>query len=209
MNSNQNQGTMLMVGALAGTVAFVGFLAMMIIGGLNFSASLSIALVLFLVVAVVLVIGFHRKPASEHSTAVAPVVAPAPAAAPEPAPEPVPVPQPEPAPVAAPEPASDPAPAPGEGTKPTTLEAARDGAPDDLKKIKGVGPKLEELLHSMGFYHFDQVANWTAAEVAWVDDNLEGFKGRVSRDDWVAQAKLLASGGETEFSKKVDEGDVY
>ncbi len=61
----------------------------------------------------------------------------------------------------------------------------------------------------MGFYHFDQVAAWTEAEVAWVDDNLEGFKGRVTRDEWVSQAKLLAAGGETDFSKKVDEGDVY
>ena len=46
-----------------------------------------------------------------------------------------------------------------------TLSAARGGA-DDLKKIKGVGPKLEAMLHGMGFYHFDQIANWTAAEVA-------------------------------------------
>lgn len=75
--------------------------------------------------------------------------------------------------------------------------------------IKGVGPKLEKLLNSMGFYHFDQVAAWTSNEVAWVDENLEGFKGRVSRDNWVAQAKTLASGGETEFSKKVEDGDVY
>jgi predicted flap endonuclease-1-like 5' DNA nuclease len=72
-----------------------------------------------------------------------------------------------------------------------------------------VGPKLEQLLHSMGFYHFDQIANWSADEVAWVNANLVGFKGRVSRDNWVEQAKILASGGETEFSKRVDEGDVY
>jgi NADH-quinone oxidoreductase subunit E len=45
--------------------------------------------------------------------------------------------------------------------------------------------------------------------VAWVDQNLEGFKGRVTRDTWVDQARLLASGAETEFSKKVDKGDVY
>jgi NADH-quinone oxidoreductase subunit E len=77
------------------------------------------------------------------------------------------------------------------GTKPATMTAARDGTPDDLKQIKGVGPKLEELLHSMGFYHYDQIAAWTADEVAWVDENLEGFKGRVSRDDWVGQAKSL------------------
>lgn len=91
---------------------------------------------------------------------------------------------------------------PEAGRKPATLAQARDGGADDLKMIKGVGPKLEKLLHSMGFYHFDQVAAWSADEIAWVDDNLEGFKGRVSRDDWVAQAKLLASGQATEFSKR-------
>ena len=90
----------------------------------------------------------------------------------------------------------------GPGTKPAVLAEAREGGADDLKMIKGVGPKLEKLLHSMGFYHFDQVANWTADEIAWVDQNLEGFKGRVSRDGWVAQAKLLASGQETELSKR-------
>ena len=78
------------------------------------------------------------------------------------------------------------------GEKPQTLTAARDGGADDLKKIKGVGPKLEKLLNSMGFFHFDQVAAWTETEVAWVDENLEGFKGRVSRDNWVAQARGLA-----------------
>ena len=65
------------------------------------------------------------------------------------------------------------------------------------------------MLNEMGYFHFDQIAAWTADEVAWVDANLKGFKGRVSRDTWVEQAKLLAAGGETDFSKKVDEGDVY
>lgn len=83
------------------------------------------------------------------------------------------------------------------GTRPAALEAARETGADDLKLIKGVGPKLEQLLNSLGFYHFDQVAEWTADEVAWVDANLEGFKGRVTRDDWVAQAKVLASGSKT------------
>ncbi len=93
-------------------------------------------------------------------------------------------------------PASKPAEAeaPVPGQKPATLAAARDGGPDDLKKIKGVGPKLEKLLHELGFFHFDQVAAWTDAEVAWVDENLEGFKGRVSRDNWVVQARTLAEG---------------
>jgi predicted flap endonuclease-1-like 5' DNA nuclease len=95
------------------------------------------------------------------------------------------------------------------GTKPETLAAPREGGPDDLKRIKGVGPKLEEMLHGLGFYHFDQIANWTPEEIAWVDSNLEGFNGRATRDDWVGQAKLLAGGGETDFSKRVDDGEVY
>ena len=110
---------------------------------------------------------------------------------------------------ASPAKASAPAAAEGPGTKPATLSAAREGGPDNLKEIKGVGPKLEQMLHGMGFYHFDQVAAWTEDEIAWVDQNLEGFKGRVSRDNWVEQAKILAAGGETEFSKKVDKGGVY
>ena len=88
------------------------------------------------------------------------------------------------------------------GKRPEALTAAREGGPDDLKMIKGVGPKLEKLLNSLGFFHYDQIANWTAEEIAWVDQNLTGFKGRVSRDDWVSQARVLAEGGQTEFSKR-------
>jgi NADH-quinone oxidoreductase subunit E len=86
--------------------------------------------------------------------------------------------------------------------KPATLAAARDGASDDLKLIKGIGPKLERLLHGLGFFHFDQVAAWTDSELAWVDQNLEGFKGRASRDQWVEQARILATGAETAFSQR-------
>ncbi|WP_299725143.1 endonuclease [uncultured Tateyamaria sp.] len=107
-----------------------------------------------------------------------------------------------------PKPVTNPEPVSG-GSKPETLSAAREGGPDNLKQIKGVGPKLEALLHSMGFYHFDQIAGWGPNEIAWVDENLEGFKGRVSRDEWVSQAKTLAEGGTTEFSKKVKKGGVY
>ena len=96
-----------------------------------------------------------------------------------------------------------------EGTRPAALDAPRGGKPDDLKKIKGIGPKLEKLCNKLGFWHFDQIAAWTDQEIAWVDANLEGFKGRVTRDRWVEQAKLLAAGEETEFSKRVDKGDVY
>ncbi|MBY4895203.1 hypothetical protein KUL25_20770 [Rhodobacteraceae bacterium N5(2021)] len=96
-----------------------------------------------------------------------------------------------------------------EGTRPAALDGPRGGTADDLKRIKGVGPKMEQLCNSLGFYHFDQIAAWTPDEVRWVDQNLQGFKGRVTRDDWVNQASLLASGGETEFSRKVDDGNVY
>jgi NADH-quinone oxidoreductase subunit E len=61
----------------------------------------------------------------------------------------------------------------------------------------------------MGIYHLDQIASWGPAEIAWMDENLEDFRGRVSRDDWVGQARLLAGGGETEFSRRVDDGEVY
>ena len=191
--TKQTQGSLTLVGALAGAIAFVAFVMLMVVGGYAFSPAAFLALVLAAVVAVFLLYAFHRKPEAPVSAAVhraaAPVHAPAPAAT-----------------VAAPAPVMS---APAGGTKPAMLSAARGGSPDDLKKIKGVGPKLEAMLHGMGFYHYDQIANWTAAEVAWVDENLEGFKGRVSRDGWVAQAKILAAGGETEFSQRVEDGDVY
>lgn len=135
--------------------------------------------------------------------------------APQEAPQPPAETPPRPAPAPAPDPAPAPAPAPGPepeapvaGARPATLDAPR-GEPDDLKKIKGIGPKIEQMLHEMGYYHFDQIAAWGPDEIAWVDQNLEGFKGRVSRDDWVSQARELAGGGATEFSQRVEKGGVY
>ncbi|NBB99140.1 MAG: NADH-quinone oxidoreductase subunit E [Alphaproteobacteria bacterium] len=84
--------------------------------------------------------------------------------------------------------------------KPEMLTEAR-GTPDDLKKIKGVGPKLEGTLNALGVWHFWQIASWTESEIAWVDTRLK-FKGRIERDGWIEQAKILADGGETEFSKR-------
>ncbi len=104
---------------------------------------------------------------------------------------------------------ADPAPEDGEGRKPALLAAARGGKPDDLKLIKGVGPKLEDALHGIGVFHFDQIASWSPAEVAWADQNLVGFKGRVSRDNWVEQAQRLARGEETEFSKRAAKDGLY
>ena len=79
------------------------------------------------------------------------------------------------------------------GVEPTNLlKAARDGGPDDLKRISGVGPKLEGTLHEIGVFHFDQVAAWGPAEIAYMDDRLS-FKGRIERDNWIAQAAEFAA----------------
>lgn len=92
---------------------------------------------------------------------------------------------------------------------PQLLAAPRGGRADDLKQIKGVGPKLEQLLNDVGVWHFDQIAAWKAKDIAFVDGKMQGFKGRISRDGWVRQAKVLAAGGTTEFSERVSTGDVH
>jgi len=101
------------------------------------------------------------------------------------------------------------APVTDDGVKPTLQDAPTGGKGDNLKAIKGVGPALEKLLNDLGIWHFSQIAAWSEAEIAWVDQNLARFKGRISRDNWKKQAEILANGGETEFSKKVAKGDVY
>ncbi|MEM8956589.1 MAG: NADH:ubiquinone oxidoreductase [Pseudomonadota bacterium] len=195
----------LMFGVMAGVIATT---AMTLIGGINFLIAALVGVVLALVVwYIVVALGKESPPPrGEGNPDVSPQtsapVAPAPK---RDMPEPVVVsPKLQAAPLAAgsataetatPEPnaaesnTSDPDPSVGE--QPQMLSAARDTGADDLKRIKGVGPKLEKLLHTMGIYHFDQIADWTPAHVAWMDENLQGFKGRVSRDDWVGQARGL------------------
>ncbi|NOR61760.1 MAG: NADH-quinone oxidoreductase subunit NuoE [Rhodobacteraceae bacterium] len=85
-----------------------------------------------------------------------------------------------------------PAVAPSDADKPALLSAP-EGEADDLKKISGVGPKLEKELNGAGVFHFSQIASWTEKEIAWADENLVSFKGRISRDNWVSQAKELAT----------------
>lgn len=91
--------------------------------------------------------------------------------------------------------------------RPEALSGPRGGVGDDLKVIEGIGPKMEELCHALGFYHFDQIAGWTAGEIAWVDANLAGFKGRVARDKWVAQARLILEVGPQEFLRRAKTND--
>ncbi len=80
----------------------------------------------------------------------------------------------------------------GAEKEPKLLKKAK-GKADDLKTLSGVGPKLEALLNSMGVFHFAQIADWGAEEIAWVDARLK-FKGRIEREGWVEQAKILVEG---------------
>lgn len=79
--------------------------------------------------------------------------------------------------------------------------AAAVGEPDDLTRIKGIGPKLNELCQSLGVQRFDQIAKWGAKDVAEVDQYLK-IKGRIDRDKWVDQAKLLAAGKDDDHKAK-------
>lgn len=112
----------------------------------------------------------------------------------------------EPAEPEAPAPAPEPEKKAETGERPAmvTIDPATH---DDLKRIKGIGPKNEDALNELGIYTFKQIAEWTAENVDWVEDFMS-FPGRIEREDWIAQAKTLAEGGETEFSKRVDAGDV-
>jgi NADH-quinone oxidoreductase subunit E len=99
---------------------------------------------------------------------------------------------PTPAPAAKPAP-SPTAPAAGEvdveGVAPKLL-LKPEGKPDDLLLIKGIGPKLNQLLNSLGVWHYHQIINWTPAEVAWVNAKID-FKGRIQRERWQPQAAEL------------------
>ncbi|WP_315716132.1 MULTISPECIES: cell envelope biogenesis protein TolA [unclassified Bradyrhizobium] len=93
------------------------------------------------------------------------------------------------------------------GARPLGLVAPRGGQADDLKLIKGIGKQNEARLHGLGIWHFAQIAAWTAEHAKWVGSYL-AFAGRIEREQWVAQAKELASGGTTEFARRVEAGLV-
>ena len=73
----------------------------------------------------------------------------------------------------------------------TTLGTASARHVDDLKAIRGIGPRMEELLNSFGITSWEQLAELDESGVAAVDDALQGFPGRIERDEWVAQANGL------------------
>ncbi|KRA82753.1 helix-hairpin-helix domain-containing protein [Altererythrobacter sp. Root672] len=105
--------------------------------------------------------------------------------APEPAPEPIPEPTPEPTPAPAP-----------------TVAPASSGPADDLTRIKGLGPKIALQLKDLGVSTFAQIAAWDDAEIDRIDAQLGRFQGRIRRDDWPTQARLLAAGDTSGYEAK-------
>jgi predicted flap endonuclease-1-like 5' DNA nuclease len=81
------------------------------------------------------------------------------------------------------------------------------GFSDDLKRIRGIGVLIEKKLNSLGVTAYEQVANWTGADIDRVSQILD-FKGRIERENWVEQARILASGGQTEFSRRLDRVEI-
>jgi predicted flap endonuclease-1-like 5' DNA nuclease len=128
-----------------------------------------------------------REPAWEEAVAAA-VIAPAAA-------EPVALPPPE-------EEEKEPEPE-LPSMRPAGLAAPRNGVPDDLQRIRGIGKKNEELLNELGIFHFGQIAAWTPAEARWVAAHI-AFPERIERDDWIGQATVLATGGDTGYVKASD-----
>jgi predicted flap endonuclease-1-like 5' DNA nuclease len=79
---------------------------------------------------------------------------------------------------------------------------------DDLKKISGVGPFIEKKLNEIGIYTFEQVSKFSDKDIDNITELIEFFPGRILRDDWRGQSTLLKNGGETDFSKRVDNNDI-
>ena len=85
---------------------------------------------------------------------------------------------------------------------PPAAPAAMGAAGDDLTRLKGVGPKLAAQLGELGVTSFAQIAAWSEAEIDRVDAQLGRFQGRIRRDAWVEQARLLAAGDDTAFAAR-------
>jgi len=140
------------------------------------------------------------KPKAEAKPKVEPKPKAKPAPKPKPTPKPVPAPKPEP--VAAPEPAPAPAPLPPPPPPPPPPPAPKVVAPDELTQIKGLGPKMAGLLGDLGVTSFTQIAAWSDADIDRIDAQMGNFEGRIRRDNFVEQAKLLAAGDIAGFEAK-------
>ncbi|CAN5287572.1 hypothetical protein BH10PSE13_BH10PSE13_07520 [soil metagenome] len=174
-----------------------------------------IGVIVIAVIAILLVVFLLRRKTG-GTLPVEPTVAESPVAAPLVVPDIIPTVAPLPlvAPIPMLEPDSIAAPPPLEETPvPTDLFSALDkpGAPaplapapdgDDLRRLKGVGPKIVTLLHTEGITRYAQIAAWTDADLAAINAKLGSFAGRPQRDSWVEQAQLLAAGDVAGYEAK-------
>ena len=94
----------------------------------------------------------------------------------------------------------------GPGIRPPAFGAPQ-GAADDLKLIKGIGPNNERTLNGLGVYHFSQVSDWSPDHASWIGHQM-AFPGRIERESWIPQAKLLAAGFDTDHSVGVKSGVI-
>ncbi|HWK14684.1 MAG TPA: NADH-ubiquinone dehydrogenase [Rhizobiaceae bacterium] len=78
--------------------------------------------------------------------------------------------------------------------KPLEVHVGQASAADDLKMISGIGPKLEQALNGLGISTFAGLAGLSEDDAVRIDDKL-GLNGRIARDEWIAQARLLTAGG--------------
>ena len=108
-----------------------------------------------------------------------------------------------PDPVAAPsaEPNAEPIAEPVVDPAPTVPESSVSAA-DDLTRIKGLGPKIAAMLKDQGITSYAQIAAWSEADIERIDASLDRFAGRITRDQWVIQAKLLSAGDEAGFASQ-------
>jgi len=186
MRTGETRNTPLLAGwTIATGLALVVFGVSLVVIGLDGNGAVAVAAVVWLVAGIIL--GLSRRDLPPPQSVASSVSRNVPAAAMAP----TPVASTQSAPGTA-----KVAPTPAQlsyGARPVRMSEPRAGGPDDLKQIKGIGPALEAQLHGLGFFHYDQVAAWTQAEVDWVDNNVEGVRGRASRDNWVAQARALTA----------------
>ncbi len=135
------------------------------------------------------------KVAAKPEAEAKPKAAPKPKAGPKPKPAPKAkaAPKPKPVPIAAP--VVEPPP-------PPPAPPAKTSGPDDLAQIKGLGPKLQALLPTLGVTTFAQIASWDDAGIDRIDAQLSTFQGRIRKDNWVEQAKLLAGGDVAGYEAK-------
>jgi predicted flap endonuclease-1-like 5' DNA nuclease len=180
------------IAAAAGLVAFGVLIA---VGKFDLTPAVAIGVVVALVVGLILGMpwGASAAPAPMQAAKAMPA-APARSATPEPAAMPA-------AFVSAPV-ADAPVASAAASGGPERLKAPRGGKADNLKEIEGIGPAMEKLVNEMGFFHFAQIASWSDSDVAWVDANMTSFKGRITRDKWVAQAKIIVAEGLEAFRER-------